>query len=53
MKLTDEERNDLIKNYAFRWYEIRCYHNYPGDEKSDWERATKMVANEERMESVK
>ena len=50
-KLTSEEREELIRNYAYRWYEIRMKYGEGGNEKTDWERVEKMVDTEHYTEN--
>jgi hypothetical protein len=46
MHLTREEREQKIREMAYRWYEIRLHNNIPGDEKSDWRRAEEIIMND-------
>lgn len=51
MKLTDEERHEIIEKYAYRFYEIRKERGDPPDKDGDWAMAERAVANEEKVES--
>ena len=49
--LDKEHMDNLIREYAYRWYLIRMKHGIPGSEYSDWEKAKNMIELEYRVEN--
>ena len=49
--LTQEEKETAIREYAFRWWEIRMKYGINGTPEGDWAKAEVMVEAEYRIEN--
>jgi hypothetical protein len=51
--LTIEQRQQQIREYAYRWWEIRKKYGMTGTPDGDWVKAETMVDTEYRLENAK
>lgn len=50
-KISKEKLEEQIREYAYRWYELRKKYGIAGDAVSDWEKAVAMVRAEYTLEN--